>query len=611
MDRDERIMSVVTSSPTGQAESSLQKERQLFRELFARLRDAVINSIFDLRPERAMQRMQYLVVLFFVSIFLVILTHKEYGPGVWAQYLRTLFQYLLNPSFAATYNGDPFREFLGFVYRAVTDPHTLQYVPLFLASFFIGLQSAAIYLADIFELEDVSIARSFVSEVALSGSDETIRIKEGEISELHRESSNYLIGGPGKVIVDIDSVALFEKPDGTPHIIGPTGKEHGGRATIDGFERFRQAIDIRDHHVDLQVKSRSRDGIPITASDVRLMFSVYRGERPKKEDQFPYPFSKEAIEQIVYKSVSRVTPDLPNPSTYEFSWIDNMLRLIRGRLGGFMSERNLSVYLASIGLPELEKAKQREALITEQVQKLIQQTDDPNVKKDVKKPPEFTPRSKISSLFSQFAEEFTRSARDNGVQLQWIGVGTWKTSVEVVPEKHLEAWKISQENLKNSSAEALRKVENEAILKKMESLIKSVPLEAYDEITSPSSSYGGSFGKQSKKSSKKSKRDQTTDIDDLVLFDESGKSDESMDDMLARIALIRAVQQEKKSSSGPDRDDADHRTEMRALLMEYRTQFIETIEFIKSRGEAVPAIITDALKYIEAQLGMKHWVGKP
>ena len=82
-------MSVVTSSSTEQTESNLQKERQLFRELFARLRDAVINNIFDLRPERAMQRTQYLIVLFFVSMFLVILTHKEYSLGVWAQYLRT------------------------------------------------------------------------------------------------------------------------------------------------------------------------------------------------------------------------------------------------------------------------------------------------------------------------------------------------------------------------------------------------------------------------------------------------------------------------------------------------------------------------------------------
>src|SRR5829696_4508172 len=523
-------MSVVTSSTSEQTESTLQKERQLFRELFPRLRDAIVNNILDLGPARATERMQYLIVLFFVSLFLVTLTQEDYALPIWGRYLQSIFLYLFNPAYASTYNGNPIADFMNFGYRAFTNPHTLQYVPLFLAPFFIALQSAAIYLADIFELENVSVARSFVSEVALSGSDETIRIKEGEISEMHRESSNYLIGGPGKVIVDLDSVALFEKPDGTPHVIGPTGKEPGGRATIDGFERFRQAIDIRDHHVDLQVQSRSRDGIPITASDVRLMFSVYRGEHPKKEDRFPYLFSKEAIEQIVYKASSRVTPDLPNPSTYEFSWINNMLGLIRGKLGSFMNERNLSVYLASIGVPELEKAKLREEVIAEQVQKLIQQTEDVNNKKDAKKPPEFTSRAQISSLFSQFAQDFTRSTRNNGVQLQWIGVGTWKTSVEIVPEKHLEAWKLSQDNLKNGRPEALNKVEIEALLKKMESLIKSVPLEAYEEITTPSSSYGSSFGKPSKKGSRKGRKDPIKDLEDFIIMDDTNTEDESMDD---------------------------------------------------------------------------------
>jgi hypothetical protein len=605
-------MSVITSSTSeNPAESNLQKERQLFNELSSRLGNAILNSVFDLRPAMAVQRMQYLVVLFFVSIFLLILTHKESSLNLWAQYLRTMFQYLLNPNFAATYNGNPFQDFFRFVYDAVTDPHTLQYIPLFLAPFFIALQSAAIYLADIFEIEDVAIARSFVWEVALSGSDKTIRIKEGEISEADRESSNYLIGGPGKVIVDLDSVALFEKPDGTPHVIGPTGNEAGGKATIDGFERFRQAIDIRDHHVDLVVPSRSRDGIPITATDVRLMFSVYRGENPKKDDKFPYPFSREAIENIVYKASSKVTPELPNPSTYEFSWINNMLGLIRRRLGGFMNERNLSVYLASIGKPELEKAKQQEQQIAEEVQKLTEKTDDGSNSKEPKKVPEFTPRYEISNLFlfSEFAKEFTRNAANNGVQLQWIGVGTWKTPVEIVPEKHLEAWKISQDNLKNGSPEALTKVEKEAILHKMETLIKGVPLAAYDEITNPSS-YGSSFGKQSKKGSKKARREQTTNIEDLILFDDTNTEDESMDDVLAKLALMRAVQQEKKSlsSSSIDRDDPSHNANMRSLLTEYRNQFAETVDLMKSRNETIPPIIEEAIRYIDKQLG--HWVGK-
>jgi len=94
---------------------------------------------------------------------------------------------------------------------------------------------------------------------------------------------------------------------------------------------------------------------------LRLMFSIYRGENVKSSPDSPYPFSKEAVERIVYKSTSRVTPESGRPHPFmNFSWINNMIGLIRGRLGGFMSERNLTEYLASTGTPEFEKLKQRE-----------------------------------------------------------------------------------------------------------------------------------------------------------------------------------------------------------------------------------------------------------
>jgi len=588
-------------------ETSLHKEWQIFQELCRRLVNAVINGIFDLRPQRAVQRAQYLVFLFILSILLITLTHQDYTLPIWATRLQRVFSYLFNSDYRAGYEGNAINDFIRFVYNAFTDPHTLQYVPIFLAPFFIALQSAAIYLADIFELENVGIARKFIWEVALTGSDETIRIKEGEISEEHRQSSTYLIGGPGKVIVDLDSVALFEKPDGTPHVIGPTGKEPGGRATLEGFERFRQAIDIRDHYVDLRdqdprsqsVKSRSRDGLPITATDVRLMFSVYRGENPKKTNQYPYPFSKEAIEKIVYKAVSRVTPDQPNPSAYEFSWVNNMIGLIRGRLGAFMSERKLSDYLASIGVPEFEKAKQGEEQIAEQIRKLTQQSDETIKQKEIKPPPEFTPRYKITDLFSDFAQGFTQSARNGGVELHWIGVGTWKTPVEIVPEKHLEAWKITQDNLRTGSDELLKKSENEAMLQKMESLIRSVPLETYEEIDGS----GRQMRRRSKRDYVKKEPDNSTDL----TLAEPGMPGEGVNDMLNSFMFLQAFQGRKSYSS--DYYELDHESAMKLLLMEYRKQLIEAVEFMKSRNETVPPKIEEAIKHINEQSGWQHWVG--
>jgi hypothetical protein len=547
-------MSLLAPSTSATGESALQKEAQLFRELFTRLIDAFLNRMFDLRPEKAVRRMWYLIILMFASGFLISLYY--YPLNLWMQHIQDIIYYLVYPAYAAGYTGDPFTNIFWFGIRVFTDARILQYLPVFLAAFFIALQSAAIYLADVFELEDVSVARSFIWEVALTGSDETIRISQGDILAEHRTSSNYLIGGPGKVVVDLDTVALFEKPDGTPRVIGPTGKEPGGKATLDGFERFRQALDLRDHFIELRdqdnksaaVLSRSLDGIPITATDVRFMFSIYRdGQKPTTDN--PYPFSRKAVEQMVYKATSRVTPDLTNPSTFEFSWVNNMTSLIRGRLGGFMNEHKLTEYLASIGMPEYEKAKQEENKISEEAQKLtLPSQEDLPKGQEIKDPPDFTPRFKIANLFAQFEKEFTKPAQERGVELHWIGLGTWKAPTEiipetkVVPEKHLDAWKISRENLAKGNEGAFEKYKNDAALQETMTLIQDVPIAAYQNAT----------------------------------------------------------------------EKYDHVNAMRDLLVAYRQQLLNAAEFLQAKGEPVPLTIVKAIEYIYELLGYKgwHWVGK-
>jgi hypothetical protein len=596
----------MSAAPHHPSESTLQKERRLFRELRDRLLNAMLNWLFDLRPDHAVRRMRNLVVMFLLTGFLICLIY--YPLRLWAGHIQEMFLYLLNPAYARLYPGEPFSKFFAFAYGALSDPEVFQYFPIFLAPFFIALQLASFYLADIFELEDMAIARKFVWEVAFSGSDETLRISQGRVNDQNLESSNYLIGGPGKVIVDLDSIALFERADGTPQVIGPTGKEPRGKATIDGFERFRQAVDIRDQYVDISVTSRSLDGIPITATDVRLMFSIDRGANPQPTPEFPYPFDPGAIEKIVYKSTSKVTPDQNYPSNYEFSWFNNMISLIRARLGGFMAERNLAEYLAGIGRPEIEKSKEREELIANDVRRLAQPPEEGNGK-EPKAPPEFTPRYKITSLFSQFAEEFTRDARNRGVVLHWIGVGTWKSALEedVVTEKHLQAWLTSQENARKGSSEALKKAETEAMLEKMETLIRGIPIDAYYEITGEKKHFGK---KPAKKTGHKAK-DELEDEDGLISEEELLKlftgGTLSISDIAKR--LNQRVEAEAEKMYRESEKGGDKRLEVRSLLLQYRNQFIEAVRFMEAKNEPVPESIREAIKYINQQMGFKHWAG--
>ena len=585
---------MTTPAPTH--ETALQRERRLFRELSARLLDAALNGIFDLRPEKAARRSTYIATFFVICGFLISIIY--YPLPLWTAHISNVFVSTLSSSSTPEQFNAAITGFAIFLQTVVTDPRILQYLPIFLAPFFIALQSAAMYLADVFELEDVGVARQFVNAVALSGSNETLRIKNGAVSDKHLESPAYLIGGPGKVVVELDSVALFERADGTPHVIGPTGNKPGSKETLEGFERFRQAIDIRDHHITLTVESRSRDGIPIEATDVRLMFSIFRGKNAEPSPAIPYPFDEKAIEQIVYKAASRVTPEQTNPSTFDFNWINNMTGLIRGRLGGFMSKHKLTEYLASIGLPEVEKVKEREGKIAEQMQQLTQ-SDEPAEQKEAKPLPEFQARYKIKDMFARFADDFSEQARNNGVELQWIGVGTWTSEIESVLKDHLEAWLLSQENLQNDSAGKMGGIEKAEVTEKTKELIQKVPLGAFEELFAPSKS----SKKQGKQPLDKKK----------IKIDGSGYNDDDkqipQEELEGQFAEVLHILQDMREEAEEYEEETDHDNNMKYLLIEYRKQLIETADLIREKNEPVPQNILDAIKYIGNQIG--HWAGQP
>jgi hypothetical protein len=521
-------------------------ETQRFGDLLTRFFDAILNSLFDLRPQVATIRLYLLIFLFIMSGFVI--STLYYPLSVWVGHIQDILGYLLNPNYVPLYPGNPFQNMIYYAFDALTDPHVLQYLPIFLAPFFIALQTAANYLTDVFELEDPGIARHFVSAVALTGSNQVMRITQGNVLESHNDLPIRRIGGPGRVLVDMDSAALFEKPDGTPHVIGPTGKEAGGKASLDGFERFRQSIDLRNQTIELRdtegrsatVLGRSSDGIPITASDVCFVFTVHRNGQTPSTD-LPYPFDKDAIEKLVYKATSQVRPDLPNPSRFEPSWTGGMVGLVRSRLGAFMNDHRLIEYLASFGQPEVDRLNLGEAGTVESLKGLANPTESdlPEARKLQVRPP-FIPRDQIKfDLFGPFAADFTKAQSDRGVELYWIGTGTWMVPTEIVPEtkiippQFIEAWTTSHENLQKAGDLASGYYEKEATVQKFVSLIQEIPVSRHTSATT------------------KVERD----------------------------------------------------TLMIQLLDAYRSQLIQDAEFLKARGQAVPEIIIRAITCISKVIG--------
>lgn len=362
-------------------------------------------------------------------------------------------------------------------------------------AFFITKQLAAIYLADIFEIKDLSIAEIFVRQAAFANTATgAIHIENGQVKPEDHKSPTFRIGGPGSVQINLENAAIFEKIDGSSTIAGPTSE---APLVLEGFERLRSVIDLRDQTTNFDIFGRTRDGIAVEIKDVRLIFSVYRDD-PRVTLTRPYPFNKEGLNWLVYNQVKG-------------NWTNSLIGLVRGELARHIAAHNLSEILAAPGEPEIQQQIKTQQIIAKRIRrnyrhtaryKVYRQlyakmkTDGPNHipiffwkykhKNEIRQPiqflnknassPFFTTRNKLSKLFyDEFNSSFIQRAHERGVNLEWINVGTWHTPTNLVLEQHMDAWKISSENEIRANKKVLNAVKNQSKNKELSHILQQLP----------------------------------------------------------------------------------------------------------------------------------------
>jgi hypothetical protein len=373
----------------------------------------------------------------------------------------------------------------------------LRLVLVLLIPAYLAIQMAGNYLADIFELKDTTVAWRFIEELSLGGAGEVLHIRDGKVAEDDQDSPILLIGGPGRVQVEFDSAALFEKPDGRPHVIGPAGgKSEANEADntiVEGFERLREPIiNLRDQYVGnpsaepMTIVSRSLDGLPVSATDVRVVFSARRDEGQDVEQApkgAPFLIHPQSAEALIYQQSVSVLTEGPHPSSLPPPWTNIMQGLVRGAIGEFMSQNKLSEYLASIGSQEIEISEFREDTILQQTLQYSGEAPERTAENIVK--PKFHPRTELSERFRKYAGGFSKKARERGMELHWIGVGTWRIpdeiAGEVINDQHLEAWRISRDNAARANPQSLETAAEDAYLNERLRLIRSVPFTAHQK----------------------------------------------------------------------------------------------------------------------------------
>jgi len=364
----------------------------------------------------------------------------------------------------------------------------------------IGLRAAGYFLAEIFELREVSEAWRFLRSAAAASTNQVLHLQEGKIIESDRNSPILLIGGPGRVYTDADTAALFERPDGTSHVVVPghvnprNAAYRGSGELLGAFERLREpVIDLRDQYIGtsagepITVVGRSLDGMPISVVDVHGVFSVRRDPNALGANisgETEYAVRPTDIENLIFRQEVPVLASGEYASGPLPDWSESMRSLIRESLRAFMSQNRLTDYLSGTGAQEIERSEFREDTIL--ARSLQVASDLPGVTAATAPSASgLRPRTELSAKFKKYGSEFSTRAQQFGLELHWIGVGTWKvpeaSKGAVVDEKHLQAWRMNRENAERSGRMALEAVAGTALLDAKLRLLQEVPISSHQK----------------------------------------------------------------------------------------------------------------------------------
>lgn len=373
---------------------------------------------------------------------------------------------------------------------------TIKVASLLFVMYNTAKNKAAAYLADIYELEDENTASTFIEYVAFGNEDKDLKItiNEGRISLKDEESPIILIGGPGFVQVNLDSVALLERMDGIPEIIHPRGEAW----RLGSFERIREIgtsdepgkreyaiINLREQFLrGLTVKSRTKDGIPIEVHDIKVLFSILRKPQHEAPANDPYHFQEEAVHTLVYKQ-QIITPPPPKAAGYSFPWDGTVIPLINRELETLITNRKLSEILASVSIREIDQLTDLEVTNTQMRAGMTSENTAASEAPTAAGAPHFETRTKITSLF--FTEDFVKKASDLGIAIHWIDIGTWKLPNELLYEEIKTGRRLTLEN-------AARK-------RSLDRADKQFEVKAFMELTD--AIIVGSFSRASSSSSRK------------------------------------------------------------------------------------------------------------
>jgi len=464
-------------------ETSIVSDLKPTSSLISSLFDPILNLIFSPKPKSGNLRYGFFQFLLFITWTMCAFTFHKPGEidYPWLDFLYTIPY--------------PIMGTLKSIIELFLAWDVLLVMFSLVMGYFVALKITSIYLADLFDIKDNSISEKYLKQSAFSFPGfYQIQVENAQIRSEDQKSPISKIGGPGKVLINLENAVVFEKIDGIPRVEGPSFEKP---VELESFERIRKIIDLRDQTATLDIATRTLDGIPIEIKDIRIIFSVLRTSNSHNLNN-PYTFREDAINWLVFQQG-------PGP------WTTSLINQVRTELTEFINNHLLSELLSSVGAPEINQQIQNQIKIYKNIRRnwshsrrykidrnfiRIRKIDAPNYKpiyyrkkhnKQKRLPifyfnnkravPEFVPRKAISNLFYEnLTNSFQSKIQKYGMRLEWINVGTWHSSSRIIPEQHLKAWQISSENAIKLNSKVLSSIFNNAKNQYLEKNLQSLPI---------------------------------------------------------------------------------------------------------------------------------------
>jgi hypothetical protein len=298
------------------------------------------------------------------------------------------------------------------------NPQVLLYLIPVLFGLSIGIILSSRYLAGLFELESLWIGIRYLLASFFGWNFPRLKIDRGDIDQLNPTNPIKRIGGPGFIQTHLGYAATSEAIDGTPRVYGlamdeidPAQTEADSstptraRSTyfIQGFERLRGVVDLRDRLVKVdEIRAATRDGVLAYARDAQMLFRVYSAEK-ERSLKSPYPFTEESVRRLVYGQPvvegKRRSPD------------QALAYVLRHEMIDFIARHTLEEFLALQPYRSTVKQQAEQGMAIENFKNV------------------HIPRRELTEHFH--TEILRERLRKQGLELVWVGVGTWEIPVSI------------------------------------------------------------------------------------------------------------------------------------------------------------------------------------